>query len=67
MALARWLRRFLPTAMRANARMARENSRRNPDRTASAATALMIGLALVSTATVVASSFKATFADVLAD
>ena len=64
---ATWLRRFLPTSMRANARMARENSRRNPDRTASAATALMIGLALVSTATVVASSFKATFADILSD
>ncbi len=67
LAVAWWLRRFLPTSMRANARMARENSRRSPERTASAATALMIGLALVSTATVVASSFKATFADILSD
>lgn len=59
------LRRFVPTAMKSNARMARENAGRSPRRTASAAAALMIGLALVSTATVVASSFKATFADIL--
>jgi ABC-type antimicrobial peptide transport system permease subunit len=60
-----WLRRFVPSAMKSNARMARENAGRSPRRTASAAAALMIGLALVSTATVVASSFKATFADIL--
>jgi ABC-type antimicrobial peptide transport system permease subunit len=59
------LRRFVPSTMKSNARMARENAGRSPRRTASAAAALMIGLALVSTATVVASSFKATFADVL--
>ena len=60
-----WLRRWLPKTMKSNARMARENAGRSPRRTASAAAALMIGLALVSTATVVAASFKATFADVL--
>jgi putative ABC transport system permease protein len=41
-------------------RLARENAGRNPQRTATAASALMIGL-------VVAASFKATFADVLND
>jgi putative ABC transport system permease protein len=45
-------------------RMARENAGRNPERTASAASALMIGLALVTTVAVVAESFKATFAEV---
>ena len=64
-AVAWFLRRFVPATMKSNARMARENAGRSPRRTASAAAALMIGLALVSTATVVASSFKATFADVL--
>ena len=60
-----WLRRSLPSAMKSNARMARENAGRSPRRTASAAAALMIGIALVSTASVVAASFKATFADIL--
>jgi len=59
------LRRFLPRTLKSNARMARENAGRSPRRTASAAAALMIGLALVSTATVVSASFKATFADIL--
>lgn len=62
---AYWAKRFVPSAMKSNARMARENAGRSPRRTASAAAALMIGLALVSTATVVASSFKATFASIL--
>ncbi len=60
-----WLRRWLPRTLKSNARMARENAGRNPRRSASAAAALMIGLALVSTAAVVAASFTATFADVL--
>lgn len=64
-ALAVFLRRFLPRTLKSNARMARENAGRSPRRTASAAAALMIGLALVSTATVVSASFKATFADIL--
>ncbi|MDW3219848.1 MAG: FtsX-like permease family protein [Acidimicrobiales bacterium] len=63
--LAAVARRKLPTTMKANARMARENAGRSPQRTASAAAALMIGLALVTTAAVVTDSFKATFADVL--
>ncbi|MEM7141216.1 MAG: FtsX-like permease family protein [Actinomycetota bacterium] len=64
-AVAWFLRRFVPRAMKSNARMARENAGRAPTRTAAAAAALMIGLALVSTATVVAASFQATFADIL--
>src|SRR4051794_3859445 len=47
--------------------LARRNALRAPRRTASTATALMIGLALVSTVTVVASSMKASVADVIAD
>ncbi|MGI9621994.1 MAG: ABC transporter permease [Acidimicrobiales bacterium] len=46
-------------------RMARENAGRSPERTATAASALMIGLALVTAVAVVVSSLKATFADVL--
>ena len=46
-------------------RMARENAGRSPERTATAASALMIGLALVTAVAVVVDSFKATFADVL--
>jgi putative ABC transport system permease protein len=49
------------------AKLARQNALRNPRRTASTATALMIGLALVSTVTVVASSMKASVAEVVAD
>ena len=49
------------------AALARRNALRNPRRTANTATALMIGLALVSTVTVVASSMKASVADVIAD
>lgn len=48
-------------------KLARENAGRNPQRTATAASALMIGLALVTTVAVIAESFKATFADVLAN
>lgn len=65
LAVVFWLRRWLPRTLKSNARMARENAGRNPRRSASAAAALMIGLALVSTAAVVAASFKATFANVL--
>ncbi len=65
LAVVFWLRRWLPKTMKSNARMARENAGRNPGRSASAAAALMIGLALISTASVIAASFQATFADVL--
>jgi putative ABC transport system permease protein len=46
-------------------RLGRENAARNPRRTASTASALMIGLALVSMAAVVADSLKTTFLDIL--
>ena len=46
-------------------RLARQNSARTPRRTASTASALMIGLALISMVTVLAQSFKQTLADVL--
>ncbi len=43
-------------------KLARENATRNPFRTASTASALVIGLALVTTALVVGTSVKSTFA-----
>jgi putative ABC transport system permease protein len=46
-------------------KLARRNALRNPRRTASTATALMIGLALVAAVTVVATSMKASVADVI--
>jgi putative ABC transport system permease protein len=45
--------------------LARENASRQPRRTASTASALMIGIALVSTFAVVGQSFKSTLNDVL--
>ena len=48
-------------------RLARQNAARSPRRTASTASALMIGLALVSMVTVLGQSFKQTLADTLAD
>ncbi len=48
-------------------RLARQNAARSPRRTASTASALMIGLALVSMVTVLGQSFKQTLADVLDD
>ncbi len=50
---------------RLTGRLARENSQRNPSRTAVTAAALMIGLALVTFVTVFASGLKATVADVI--
>lgn len=46
-------------------RLAQENAARNPRRTASTASALMIGVALVSVAAVFATSLKTTFSEVL--
>jgi len=46
-------------------KLSTENAARAPRRTSTTAAALMIGLALVSTVSLVASSLKATFADVL--
>ena len=45
--------------------MARSNAGRNPERTATVASALMIGLALVATVSVVSESLKATVGDIL--
>jgi len=47
--------------------LSRENAARSPRRTASTASALMIGLALVSMVTVLGQSFKQTLADTLED
>ena len=59
--LARWL--GWPAARLAGAagQLARGNAMRNPQRTASTASALMIGLALVTLVSVLASGLKATF------
>ncbi len=48
-------------------RLARDNASRNPQRTAATATALMIGLALITGVSVLASSIIATFNDLLED
>jgi putative ABC transport system permease protein len=48
------------------AELAEQNARRNPRRTSATAAALMIGLALVVSMSVFASSLKASFGDVLA-
>jgi putative ABC transport system permease protein len=45
-------------------RLARENAMRNPKRTSRTAAALLIGVALVGTITVLASSVKASFKDI---
>ncbi len=46
-------------------RLSRENALRNPRRTAATAAALMIGLALISAMTVMASSVKSSFSDII--
>jgi putative ABC transport system permease protein len=48
-------------------RLARENAVRNPKRTASTASALMIGVGLVGFITIFAASAKASFADIVDD
>lgn len=48
-------------------RLASDNASRNPQRTAATATALMIGLALITGVSVLASSIIATFNDLLED
>ena len=50
---------------RASGNLARENASRNPRRTASTASALMVGLALVAMVLVVGTSFKKTFSSIL--
>ena len=46
-------------------KMARRNAGRSPERTAAAASALMIGLALVATVSVISESLKATVSEIL--
>lgn len=48
-------------------RIARDNASRNPQRTAATATSLMIGLALITGVSVLASSIKATFSGLIED
>jgi putative ABC transport system permease protein len=48
-------------------RLARENAKRNPKRTSATASALMIGVALVSLITILASSFKEAISDTLSE
>ncbi len=50
---------------KASGNLARENASRNPRRTASTASALMVGLALVAMVLVVGTSFKKTFSSIL--
>jgi putative ABC transport system permease protein len=58
-AAARVLRRPLARLAGVTGRLARENAARNPERTAAAAAALMVGVALVSAVTVFATSMEA--------
>jgi putative ABC transport system permease protein len=61
--LAGTLGAFAPRLGGAAGTLARDNSRRNPQRTASTAAALMIGLALVTLVAVLASGITSTFRD----
>jgi putative ABC transport system permease protein len=66
-AVAALLTRVLPRSRSAAARLARANTVRNPRRTAATASALMVGLALVTGVTVVASSITASIGKVVDD
>lgn len=63
--LAYGLIRTARGAMGLTGRIARENAARNPQRTATTATALMIGLALVTAVTVIGDSIKTSVSDAL--
>jgi len=63
--VARVLGAPLPRLLALPGTLARENSMRKPRRTAATAAALMIGLALVSLATILAASFRGTVRDVI--
>ncbi len=66
--VARQLARAIGAPLRGlQGRLGRENAMRNPRRTASTASALMIGLGLVSMVTILAASLKASFDAVLAE
>ncbi len=63
--LAYGLLRTVWGALGLTGRIARENAARNPQRTATTATALMIGLALVTAVTVIGDSIKTSVAEAL--
>lgn len=63
--LAGTLGRPIAPLFRLVGRLAHANAVRNPDRTAKTASALMIGLALVTTVFIVGESMKRTFADAI--
>ena len=63
--LARVVGAPLALIYRVVGRLAEENASRNPRRTSSTASALMVGLALVSTVLIVGTSIKRTFAETL--
>lgn len=65
--VARGLGSLYPRLLGMTGVLARENAARNPARTASAASALMIGLALVSMVSVIGSSIKSTALTTLRD
>lgn len=65
--LARGLGSPLARAFGTPAKLARENAAGNPKRTASTAAAIMVGLALVSLVSIMASSIKATTSKILDD
>ncbi|MDX6744286.1 ABC transporter permease [Actinocorallia sp. A-T 12471] len=56
---------WYPKVFGVSGRLARQNPQRNPRRTAVTAVALMIGLSLVTTVNVLASSIKASLSDVV--
>jgi putative ABC transport system permease protein len=62
-ALARWIGWPITRVAGAVGRLARENTRRNPQRTASTAGALMIGLALVTLVAMLSAGLIANFKD----
>ncbi len=59
------LLRTIPAALGTTGRVARENAARNPQRTATTATALMIGLTLVTAVTVIGDSIKSSVTNAL--
>lgn len=63
--IARGIGSPLPKVYGVTGRLSRENAARAPRRTSSTAAALMIGLAMVGTVSVLGSSLKATFGSVL--
>ena len=65
--LTRWLGAPLPRIAGVAGRLGRNNAARNPRRTASTAAALMIGLALVGTFSIMGSSVKASVGTLIKD